>query len=292
MIPRKIGTKTIRVFPESQALNKWIDRPACTEPALPMKGALQVYTGINPLEYGAKDSLGYINLVSNDVLHVASSTFLVSGVYGGSHGTSITKEVYEKSMITWAVRKLVEPSWINDRDQFRQPTVELPEEFISDCIVWCLFHGSNQTSSLKDVEYKGETYQVRNQFFPYTLEEVRGWTLPTDLSGQFRIAQDTFEANWLKDKILSPEAQSLLDSGRKVYQVFFKEWKNLNLRKFKIDYWDVGWYQIRNALLDANIGLVELNALKEAHNKLAKKLRPKVYEYGFLDQEILYTEGK
>jgi hypothetical protein len=211
---------------------------------------------------------------------------MLSSCFGDGHGYSVIPKLLDKTFILWAVMKIVEHSWINDRDQFRQPTVELSEDFITNCAVWCLFHGgSNQTSSLKDVEYKGTTYQVRNQFFPYLLSELREWDTPHDLSGQIRTAQDTFVANWIKGRALSAEAQALLDAGRKVYQVFYKEWKNLNLRKFKIDYYDCGWYQIRNALLDAKVGLEELNAVKEAHTKLALKLRPKVYDYGFLDHQ-------
>jgi hypothetical protein len=288
LVPRKVGVKTLRVFPESQALNKWIDRPACTEDALPMKGALSVYDGINPLEFTAKNSLGYVKAPGNDVLNT-SGTFCVSGTNGNGHGYAITPSNFIKAIVTWAVRMIVEPSWTNDRDQFRQPTVDLPEEFITNCAVWNLFHGSNQTSSLKDVKYEKKTYQVRNQFFPYSLEEVESWDVPIALSGQFRTAKDTFVAGWLNGRTLSLEAQALLDAGRKVYQIFYKEYRNLNRRKFKIDYWDVGWYQVRNALLDAGVGLAELNAVKEAHIKLTKKLQPKVYEYGFLDQEILYS---
>ena len=70
--------------------------------------------------------------------------------------------------------------------------------------------------------------------------------------------------------------------------MFYREYANLNRTKFKLSYWDAGWYQIRNALLDAGKGLEELNAVKIAHNKLRDKLRPKVYEYGFLSPEIMY----
>ena len=286
MIARKIGTKKISIFRESQALNKWFERPACTEPAYPMSGALTKYNGNPTLTKVATGSIGYLKCPGYDSQN-ARGSFFVSGCVGNGHGISITPDVLNKSLITFSVLQLLEHSWTNDRDQFRQPAIELPEDFITDCTVWDLFHGSNQTSSLKDVEYKGKTYQVRNQFFPYLLSELREWDTPHDLSGQLRTAQDTFVANWLKGRALSAEAQALLDAGRKVYQVFYKEWKNLNLRKFKIDYWDCGWYQIRNALLDAKVGLEELNAVKEAHTKLALKLRPKVYEYGFLDQEIL-----
>ena len=208
-----------------------------------MKGALSVYDGINPLLFTAEDSLGYIKAPGNDVLNV-SGTFCVSGTNGNGHGYAVIPTNFIKALISWAVRLIVIPSWTNDRDQFSQPNQKLSEDFIADCAVWDLFHGSNQTSSLKDVEYKGTIYQVRNQFFPYSLEELGTWITPIDLSGQLQTAKDTFVACWLKNKILSPEAKSLFDAGRKVYQVFYKEWKNLNHGKFKIDYWDVGWYQI------------------------------------------------
>ena len=284
VVPRKIGTKTLHVFLEMFGLNKWVERPACTEDSYPLKGALSKSDGAIIVAKNAKEAIGFLGVNSNDVQH-SNTVFLLSSVYGRGYGLPVLAVNYVKCMLIWCVRKIVVSTWTNNRDQFKQPTAELPEDFITDCAVWDLFHSSNQTSSLKDVEYKGTTYQVRNQFFPYLLSELREWDTPHDLSGQLRTAQDTFVANWLKGRALSAEAQTLLDAGRKVYQVFYKEWKNLNLRKFKIDYYDCGWYQIRNALLDAKVGLEELNAVKEAHTKLALKLRPKVYDYGFLDHQ-------
>lgn len=289
IVPRKIGTKAIRVFPESQALNKWFERPACTEAAFPMSGAITPYNGNPTLTKLSRGSLGYLKCPGYDSQN-AHGSFTVSGCVGNGHGISVTPETFSKTIITWSMLQVTEHTWTNDRDQFKQPNIDpLPDDFITDCAVWCLFHASNQTSSLKDVEYKGTTYQVRNQFFPYLLADLKDWEIPLDLGGQLRGAKDTFVATWLKGRTLSPEAQALLDAGRKVYQVFYKEWPNLNLSKFKINYWDCGWYQIRNALLEAELGLTELNAVKEAHTKLGNKLRPKVYEYGFLSEEILYT---
>jgi hypothetical protein len=283
MIPKKIGTKTISVVTGKSLLNGWFERPANEVSAPALGSALNISKARVYMEKLARGAIGSLCAACNDVQHVAQRTVIASSCYFDAGSFSIIPTIFERAMVVFSVRKLILPIWINNRDQFRQPNRELPEDLISDCAVWNLFHGSNQTSSLKDVEYKGKTYQIRNQFFPYLLSELREWDTPHDLSGQIRTAQDTFVANWLKGRTLSVEAQALLDAGRKVYQVFYKEWKNLNLRKFKIDYWDVGWYQIRNAMLDAKIGLVELNALKEAHTKLALKLRPKVYEYGFLD---------
>jgi len=285
MIPKKIGTKTISVVTGKSLLNGWFERPSNEVPAPALESALNISKARVYMEKLARGAIGALCAACNDIQNVAQKTVLVSSCYFNSGSFSIIPAIFEKAMVVFSVRRLILPTWINNRDQFRQPSVELPENFITDCIVWSLFHGSNQTSSLKDVAYKGTTYQIRNQFFPYLLSELREWDTPHDLSGQIRTAQDTFVANWIKGRALSAEAQALLDAGRKVYQVFYKEWKNLNLRKFKIDYYDCGWYQIRNALLDAKVGLEELNAVKEAHTKLALKLRPKVYEYGFLDHQ-------
>lgn len=288
MIPRKIGTKEVRVFPEAQALNKWIARSQGSSPCLPLKSALEITTGQVRVQVAPEKHLGYIANLINDVQH-NNGVFLLSSVYGGGNGQYVMSDVLDRILVLLAVRKLNDHTWINDRDQFRQPTIALPDEFITDCAVWCLFHGSNQTSSLKDVEYKGVTYQVRNQFFPFKVAHIQEWDIQDpSVFAQLRGAKDTFVATWLAGRNLSPEAKAVLDAGRKVYEVFYKEYINLNRRKFKLDYWDVGWYQVRNSLLDRDLGLAELNALKEAHNALRDKLRPKVYEYGFLDQEVIY----
>ncbi len=74
-----------------------------------------------------------------------------------------------------AVRRIPKATWINDRDQFLQPNQELSEAFVTDCLMWSLFADSNQTSSLRDVEYKGHVYQIMNQFFPYARREIESW---------------------------------------------------------------------------------------------------------------------
>lgn len=84
-------------------------------------------------------------------------------------------ENFEKSMVAHAVRRIPKATWINDRDQFLQPDEKLSDEFISDCVVWSLFADSNQTSALRDVGYKGQIYQIVNQFFPFERYEIENW---------------------------------------------------------------------------------------------------------------------
>jgi len=288
LVPKRIGTKRLKIVSENKGLNKWICRPDCTEPTVPMKGAISPADSSIRLDRASKNSLGYFSCAGNDIQQTQKLTAVYSGVFANGHGMSITPEIFKQSMVTWAVRQTVDPSWLNWADQFQQPNIDpLPEDFITDCAVWCLFHSKNQTSALKDVEYKSTKWQVRNQFYPYSVEWLRSLeSMPQEVYSQLRSAKDTYVSTWLSGRTLSTEAQALLDAGRKVYEVFYKEYANLNRTKYKLSYWDAGWYQVRNALLDAGKGLEELNALKTAHNKMRDKLRPKVYEYGFLSPEV------
>lgn len=276
----KVGKKVVE--PPKNPLNKWVKRPDRTEVSAPLKNSVDMYP--NPLvDRVAKSSIGYMCVTGNDIQQ-ANVTFALSSVYGNGAGFSITPTIFDETMIVWAVRKLVEPSWANDRDQFSEPSAPLDPSFITDCLIHNLFHSSNQTSSLKDLEYKGKLWDVRNSFFPYPVDEVKGWAANL-LSPQLKQAKDTFVAEWLKGRVLSAESSAVLDAGRKVYQAFWREVPNLNLAKWKIAYWDVGWYQVRMSLKEKGLASKELDELKAAHKLLVAKLRPMVYSLGFLPEE-------
>jgi hypothetical protein len=53
---------------------------------------------------------------------------------------------------------------------------------------------------------------------------------------------------------------------------------------YKLDYWDAGWYQVRNSLKAAGLGASELVAVAVAHTALGDQIRPSVYSLGFLRQ--------
>ena len=75
------------------------------------------------------------------------------------------------------VRRLPKATWLNDRDKFMQSTAELSREFICDAVIWSLFAPSNQTVSLRNVEYEGEVYRMPNNLFPFLLEEISAWKI-------------------------------------------------------------------------------------------------------------------
>jgi hypothetical protein len=101
----------------------------------------------------------------------------------------------------YSVRRLIKPTRINDRDQFLQPTVELPDEFKNDCLVWMLFNGSNLTASANDLLRNDKKRSIVNHFIPFTESEV-------DSPDRF---ESNFMVEYMSDKKFSPEAQKVLE---------------------------------------------------------------------------------
>ena len=279
-----IGNKTITIVNDTNSLSKSIPRPKSTIYSPPLKGALNQYTGKIIREKLAVNSIGFMEADSNDIQNASQKTFFMSSVYGNTGGWSITPEIFEQTMIVNLVRKNIKATWTNNRDQFKQPSIDLPQSFINDCVLWSLFNGSNQSSSLKDVIYKDNTYQIKNEFYPFLLNQVEEW----ETNNSLRNEKERFVAEWLQDAELSKEAQDVLDIARQIYSLYYSEIVNLNHRKFKLGNWDIGWYQIRNSLKDAGYGANLFADLAVKYNKLTTKLKPAVYDYGFLDKEELF----
>ena len=166
---------------------------------------------------------------------------------------------------------------MNDRDQFLQPTGEITDEFKNDCLIWMLFNGSNLTASADDLEWNGRKWSIVNHFIPFTEAEV----------GSPERFESDFMVQYLSGKKLSPEAQAVMDEGRKLWQAYFSQRDTHTVRdEYKLNRADVGWYQIRNALKARNetsdYPPVSFANFEEAYKALTEKLRPMVYELGFL----------
>lgn len=78
----------------------------------------------------------------NDLQHTSTltATALLSSGFCSAGAFFVTSENLWQAAIVFSVRRLIKPTWINDRDQFLQPTGELTEEFKTDCLIWMLFN--------------------------------------------------------------------------------------------------------------------------------------------------------
>ncbi len=171
----KIATKTITSAPGGALLNTWIARSPNTKTFPPFSNALSRSSNVKDVQDRVADGfLASLMCNGNDLMH-QNYTSLLSGPYISAGGMSVVPENFERAMIVHAVRRLPKANWLNDKDQFLQPSVEPPREFVNDCVVWSLFSGSNCTAAIKDVEYEGEVYQIKNNFYPWRLEEILDW---------------------------------------------------------------------------------------------------------------------
>ena len=277
---KPIGEKSFYNLPSSQLLTNWIERPKTNkQDIVPLKNAVVPATVTKDLR-GTKwsdNAIGYLYSNSNDVQHAQMNTILLSSGYGSARGYFINAENVWQIAIIFSVRRLIKPTWLNDRDQFLQPTGVLTEEFKSDCLIWMLFNGSNLTASANDLEWNDKKWSIVNHFIPFTEEEV----------GSPERFESDFMVEYLADKKLSAEAKAVLAAGKKLWKAYFENTDVHSVREeLKLNRPDVGWYQIRNALKKRNesgdFAPVNFKPFEEAYKALTEKLQPMVYELGFL----------
>jgi hypothetical protein len=222
----------------------------------------------------------------------ANLTALLSSGYSSPGAFFVNKENLWQAAVIFTVRLVTKKTWLNDRDQFLQPTKPLSDEFKTDCLIWMLFNGSNLTASANDLEWNGKKWSIINHFIPFTEAEVNA---PERFESDFMVQylarlSSAGGGGSAKGGIgggLSQEAQAVLDEGRKLWQAYFAETDVRSVRdELKLNRADVGWYQIRKALQARNASgdfiPVNLKPFEEAYKALTEKLQPMVYELGFL----------
>lgn len=285
----KVYKKIFHAVNQKLSLNKWIKRPPAIKKFPPMSAALNVAEkNKDRRDRISENFLCSLTVKGNEFCN-QTYTSILSGPYVSAGAFSVTPENFEQTMIIHAVRRIPKATWLNDRDQFMQPIKKLSREFICDCVVWSLFSNSNQTVSLRNVEYEGEVYRMKNNLFPILLEELRSWRINSELNFSSQIfsrQEDRFAAMWIKNNFsdFSSDAREVWKSAKIVYRFFYEGIFNLvELEKFQIYDWDVGWYQLRNIVKNFD----EVFKIKIPLHKLREKILPQIYKLGFLRDEVI-----
>ena len=92
------------------------------------------------------------------------------------------------------------------------------------------------------------------------------------------ISVDTYKAQVM---------QAVLDAGRTLWRTYFAHTDARSVRdEYKLNRPDVGWYQIRNALKarseSGDTAPVNFAPFEQAYQALTEKLKPMVFQLGFL----------
>lgn len=277
---RAVGEKTFFGVPKDQCLSEWFVRPKTNNvEVVPLKNAITPATATKDLRgtKWADGAIAYMLSGGNDLQHAEQQTVIFSSGYGSARGFFVIPENLWQAAVVFAMRRAVRPTWLNDRDQFLQPSEPLTEEFKTDCLIWMLFNRCNRTAGADGLEWNGKQWSLVNHFIPFTETEVG--------------APDRFESDfmvqYLADKTLSPEAQAVLDAGRQLWRAYFSATDVRAVRdEYKLNRADVGWYQVRKALQARNDAgdtiPVDFCPFNNVYQALTDKLRPQVFSLGFL----------
>lgn len=212
--------------------------------------------------------LGYVAMNNQGVV------FTLSKPFSHTHGTDITKDNFIDIVQYISTRNLRTINWINCKDLYF--IGKKNDDFINDSIVFSIFHEYCQMTSLKD---------VNNEFFWMSKSEIE--SLANECGNDICFADvhtstDRFVYNKLQEITLSPEAQAVLDKASEIvrktfkYRLLFDE----EHPEYQINNWDCGWYQIK--ALAKEFAKTDLEEFKKLYKTLADKMRPMVYELGFL----------
>jgi hypothetical protein len=286
-----IGVKHLQLLSEDRLLNNWFPRPKNSNEYIlpPLSNGITVREINTDTRHRARpDFIASICSKGNDFQNNNYVTILSSpSVSAGAF--TVTEDIFEKALALHAVRKIPKPTWMNNRNQFLIPRIEPDANFLSDCVVWSLFSQSNGTTALKNVSYLGKIFQIQNNLFPYSIDELKTWKIK-DADFRLQLAKDTdrFAAKWIKQVSLTPEAIDVLDKAKVIYKIFFANLHQMDTIKWKIETWDAGWFQIRRCLVEHNLATVEFQELAGATDVLANKILPKIESLGFLDEDEVH----
>ncbi len=272
-----IGEKNFYNLPNKRFLSMWMPRLKTNTTNIPLKNAVSPQNNYAKVTAWVDDAIAYMYCNSNDMQNAAKQTAITSSVFSTGNGFYINPENLWQAAIVFSVRRLIKPTWLNDRDQFLQPTQPLTEDFKNDCLVWMLFNGSNLTAGADDLQWNNRTWSIINHFIPFT---------ETEVGAPARFESD-FMVQYMAGKTFSPEALAVLAEGKNLWQHFFFHTDPRATRdELKLNRPDAGWYQIRNALKRRNetsdLPPVSFSYFETAYRALTEKLQPMVYELGFL----------
>lgn len=276
----RAGKKRFFNAPNDAYLNVWIDRPKANPnlQVVPLKNALST-TGLtkNIQTSWNDDAIGYIWAKANDLQNSYRQTVLVSSMWGDAHGFYVTPANLAQAAVVFTVRRVIVHTWLNDRDQFLQPTVPLTSEFETNCLIYMLFSNSNLSAGADGLLYANQQWSLVNHFVPFS---------PAAFGGMGRLPS-YFMVDHLATLTLSPLASAVLEAGLVCWQTYFSVVATLPpalIDELKLGRLDVGWYQIRNVFkkhppLQNDPAMAHFD---QCYAALTAQLAEDVFTFGFL----------
>ena len=235
------------------------------------------------------NALGYYHNCSNNVEKGAQDVYIVSSCAAHAHGCSILPQNFDRVVANFAARKLIDCNWMNSKDEYMVPNVEDPryDDYQNDSTVFSIFNTASNQSSLRQITYKDKLWDIKNEFFWMSREELLDLADNAgfeELYNDAKQSEERFVYKKLQTINLSEEAQAVLDKASDIVRKSFKYRQMIheNHPEYHLNSWDAGWYQIKKLCAELPMMKDDMEEFKTLFKQLSDKMRPMVYELGFL----------
>ena len=238
-----------------------------------------------------ENSFGYYVNSGNNIGNNRTDVYLLTSPASRGKGYGIIQENFPQVITNFCARKIVKSFWLNDNDEYMVPNESHPlwQQFQFDSIVYSLFNTSSNQSSLRQIKYKEKLWDIKNEFFWMSKSEIMELAENKFFDDIYRDARSSDERyvytllhkEGLYEK-LSPDAKEVLDMATQLVKKTFdmREILHNEHPEYHLNTWDAGWYQIK--LILKQFYTDDLKAFTTKYKEFEDRMRPLVYELGFL----------
>jgi len=290
-----IGTKNFYAYTDSQYINDWIK---------PYRAKRNDKTVIGKFPFKGNDFQNQ-NLIA--IVHPEMEYNVEAGQFLINENNLIVASIY------FAVRKVIPATWLNDRDQFLYPNDGWKKdlEFQNDCLAYTLFNNNIQSKYGTNHWIPFTEYVVgsRDKFDSnFMTDFISGKIVePMVCEPSLFYADKEFVGGSVRAALEPAQKREFSETAKNVFFAGLKLWKYYHSQKFPSIQGGVdaeggrGGYNVNASLYDIREHFQGRNEKGTMNNKskdpkynelidnlrlalklLAKKIEPKVYEYGFL----------
>ena len=285
-----ISHKDVYNVDDNETASEWVNKSL---KGLKRQDAVQLSSGIKVKQKGygtiIPNSLGSFVNNSNNVDMNVQNVCLFTSSFSGFANVSILPSNFSRCTSLFSSRRLIEKNWVNWQDEYLAPNEQHPQfnEFVNDSVVYSLFESKSNQSSLRQVEYKDKLWDIKNEFCWYDINMVKKLSNENNLDFTYNDAStmdQRFVYKYIQEHIndFSVESMDVLNKANEMVWKSFKyrELFNEEHPEYQILNADIGYYQLK--ALYKEYMKEDLEEFKKLYKVLADKMRPMVYELGFL----------
>lgn len=244
----------------------------------------------NTEKLGVEGMLFVLNNGTNRVEKNEKECAFLSSMYSGNIGVVVDNSNFNKCVNLFTARKSIKPNWFNMKDEYYAPNEQHEDyqQFANDSVIYSIFNNRSYQSSLRQVTYKDQLWDIKNEFFWLSKEEMMNLANDinyTELYNDARTDNNRYVHNLLfgEENIyeqLSPDAKLVLDKATELTRMSMTMRSHFADDHNHLNSWDAGYAQLK--LVWKEYFPEEFKEFRQLYKNLEDRMRPLVYELGFL----------